>query len=51
MPRRWHQVLKKLTHLGNDGGKKARLTGESTKEPVKTIARGMPGVSGVTVVD
>ena len=33
-----------------DGGKKARLTGESTKETVKTIARGMPGDSGVTVV-
>jgi hypothetical protein len=26
------------------------VTGESTKETVKTIARGMPGVSGVTVV-
>ena len=26
------------------------FTGESTKETVKTIARGMPGVSGVTVV-
>ena len=33
-----------------DGGKKARLTGESTKEAVKTIARGMPGETGVTVV-
>jgi hypothetical protein len=30
--------------------KKARLTEEITKETVKTIARGMPGVSGVTVV-
>jgi hypothetical protein len=28
----------------------ARLTREITKETVKTIARGMPGVSGVTVV-
>ena len=27
------------------------ITGESTKEAVKTIARGMPDVSGVTVVD
>src|SRR5437879_12331986 len=26
------------------------ITGESTKETVKTIARGMPGVTGVTVV-
>jgi len=26
------------------------VTGESTKETVKTIAQGMPGVSGVTVV-
>jgi len=26
------------------------ITGESTKETVKTIARGMPDVSGVTVV-
>src|SRR5258708_15089088 len=29
---------------------KSPVTGESTKETVKTIARGMPGVSGVTVV-
>jgi hypothetical protein len=33
-----------------DGGNKARLSGETTKETVKTIARGMPDVSGVTVV-
>ena len=33
-----------------DGGNKARLTEEITKQAVKTIARGMPGVSGVTVV-
>ena len=26
------------------------MTGKSTKETVKTIARGMPGVFGVTVV-
>jgi hypothetical protein len=26
------------------------VTGESAKETVKTIARGMPGLSGVTVV-
>jgi hypothetical protein len=29
-----------------DGGNKARLS-ETTKEPVKTIARGMPGESGI----
>jgi hypothetical protein len=34
-----------------DGGNKARLTEEITKETVKTIARGMPGETGVTVVD
>jgi len=33
-----------------DGGNKARLSEETTKEPVKTIARGMPGETGVTVV-
>jgi hypothetical protein len=27
--------------LRGDGGKKARFTGESTKETVKTIAQGM----------
>jgi hypothetical protein len=34
-----------LTHHGGDGGKKARFTGETTKETVKTIAQGMPDVS------
>jgi hypothetical protein len=33
-----------------DGGKRARLTGESTKETVKTIACGTPGDPGVFVV-
>jgi hypothetical protein len=33
----------------DDGGKQARSPG-SAKETVKTTARGMPGVSGVTVV-
>ena len=47
-PRRWRQVSRR--YLRGDGGKKARLTGESTKETVKTIARGMPGCSGVLVV-
>src|SRR5579872_6700773 len=47
-PRRWRQVCG--DNPASDGGKKARLTRKSTKETVKTIARGMPGVSGVTVV-
>jgi hypothetical protein len=34
-----------LTHHGGDGGKKARLTGETAKETVKTIAQGMPECS------
>ena len=34
----------------DDGDNKAPVTEESAKETVKTIARGMPGVSGVTVV-
>ena len=47
-PRRWCQVGG--SDSDDDGDKKARFTGESTKETVKTIARGMPGDSGVTVV-
>src|ERR1700710_2754758 len=35
---------------GVDGGYQAWYAGESTKETVKTIARGMPGETGVTVV-
>jgi hypothetical protein len=30
------------SHHAGDGGKKARLTEEITKEAVKTIAQGMP---------
>jgi hypothetical protein len=41
--------MKLALHAG-DGGNKARLSGETTKETVKTIARGMPDVFGVTVV-
>src|SRR5579872_5648974 len=41
-PRRWRQVCG--DNPASDGGKKARLTRKSTKETVKTIARGMPGV-------
>jgi hypothetical protein len=40
----------RVDDLAGDGDKKARLTRESTKETVKTIAPGMPGESGVTVV-
>jgi hypothetical protein len=46
-PRRWRQVGG--GNSAGDGDKKARSPG-STKETVKTIARGMPGFSGVTVV-
>jgi hypothetical protein len=48
-PRRWRHVLKKLTLLRGNGGKKARFTGESTKEAVKTIAQGRPACSGEPV--
>jgi hypothetical protein len=34
----------------DDGVNQILITGESTKETVKTIARGVPGDSGVTVV-
>src|ERR1700730_6216088 len=46
-PRRWCQV-----GGGNSAcdGVNKPITGESTKETVKTIARGMPGYPGVTVV-
>src|SRR5665213_845772 len=33
MPRRWHQVLKKLALLGGDGGKKARSPGRARNKP------------------
>src|SRR5713226_2291540 len=35
----------------DDGGKKELVTGESAKEPVKTIAWGMPDVSGASAVN
>jgi hypothetical protein len=35
---------------GVDGGYQAWYAGESTKETVKTIAQGRPGVSGEPVV-
>ena len=50
-PRRWRQHGDNAHALrAGDGDNKARFTRESTKETVKTTARGMPGVSGVTVV-
>jgi hypothetical protein len=45
MPRRWHQVCE--SHFANDGGNKAGRRGEREISR-KTIARGMPGDSGVT---
>jgi hypothetical protein len=44
MPRRWHQLGDDASHHAGDGGKKARLTEEITKQAVKTIARRMPDV-------
>jgi hypothetical protein len=49
MPRRWHQVAEKQASQGRQW-QTSPVTGKSAKETVKTIARGMPGVSGVTVV-
>jgi hypothetical protein len=39
-----------VEHSADDGVNQILITGESTKETVKTIARGMPGETGVTVV-
>ena len=39
-PRPWRQACGR--YPAGDGGKKRRFTGESTKEPVQTIARGKP---------
>jgi len=50
MPRRWHQAFAGSHSCASDGGKRARFTGESTKETVKTIAQGRPGVTGEPVV-
>jgi hypothetical protein len=48
-PRRWRQILEKLTLLGDDGDKKPDRRGERGISR-KTITQGMPDVSGVTVV-
>ena len=47
-PRRWRQVL--WRYSARRRWQKSPVAGESTKETVKTIARGMPGETGVTVV-
>src|SRR3954463_1485480 len=47
MPRRWHQVGGAIRRRR---WQQSPVTGKSTKETVKTIARGMPGEAGVTVV-
>jgi len=36
---------------GDDGGKKELVAGESAEEAVKTIAWGMPDVSGASAVN
>src|SRR5450631_4422421 len=38
-PRRWCQVLKKLTLLRDDGGKKARSPGRARSKPLKPLRR------------
>ena len=43
-PRPWRQAGG--NYPAGHGGKKGRFPGESTKETVKTIARGKPGCSG-----
>ena len=45
-PRCWRQVRERKLSLMTVARKP--VTGKSAKEPVKTIARGMPGDSGVT---
>ena len=39
------KVVKTLSRLAGDGGNQAMVTGKSTKDPVKTIAQGMPVVA------
>src|SRR3984885_15764522 len=50
MPRRWRHVLKKLTLLRGNGGKKPGSPGRARKKPLKPIAQGRPGISGEPVV-
>ena len=49
IPRRWCQLATML-RIARGRRQQARLSGETTKETVKTIARGMPGETGATVV-
>src|SRR5437762_14054890 len=57
-PRRRRQVLrrrsrpdrKRISHIRKTTVTRKPITGEITKETVKTIARGMPGCSGEPVV-
>jgi hypothetical protein len=44
------RASRKAVNPRDDGDKKEFVAGESTKETVKTIARGKPGDSGVLVV-
>jgi hypothetical protein len=46
-PRRWRQARQAIDERR---WQQSPVTGESTKEAVKTIARGMPGQSGEPVV-
>jgi hypothetical protein len=46
-PRRWRQVLEKQASRGRRW-QESPVAGESAQETVKTIARGMLGVTGVT---
>jgi hypothetical protein len=42
--------VKFMDEFMNDGGKKARSPGRARRKPLKPLARGMPGETGVTVV-
>jgi hypothetical protein len=44
-PRRWRQIREDTFRVSRMTVTKSPVTGESTKETVKTIAQGMPDVS------
>jgi hypothetical protein len=50
IPRRWYQPADDADASRRGWWQESPITRETTKETVKTIARGMPDVSGVTVV-
>ena len=50
MPRRWHQVLRKLTLPRDDGDNQARSPERARRKPLKPFAQGMPDRFGVPVV-